>query len=95
MVNLGRLRALFGRHVLRRADDQVGRGQLRVLADWFLNLGDAEVEHLSPVGCAADLFEHDVVALEIAMHDAFCVRCVERARDLSCDFHRTRETQRA
>ena len=76
-VYVGSLRALFGRHVLRRADDEVGRGQARIgLVYGLLNLGDAEVQDLRPVAAARGLFEHDVVALEVAVDDALGVRRV-------------------
>ena len=93
-INFGSLRALLRRHVLRRADDEIGRGQVRVLTALLLNLGDAEIQHLDPVA-AADINEHDVIALQITMDDVLRVRGFERAADLTHDLHDARQGQRA
>ena len=55
---------LLGRHVLRRADDVAGLGELRVA--FALRGGDAEVHDLEQ----AFLVDQHVRGLEVAMHDA-------------------------
>ena len=50
-VNIRRLRTLLGRHVLRRADNEVGRSQAGVVLTFrLLNLRDAKIQHLRIVG---------------------------------------------
>src|SRR5260221_423346 len=53
---------LLGRHVRRRAEDDAGAGELRVLGG---EAGEAEVEELDP---AAGAFEPDVGGLDVAVN---------------------------
>ncbi|MFT3771990.1 MAG: hypothetical protein QM820_41820 [Minicystis sp.] len=55
-------------------------------------LGDAEVEHLHALVARVRLVgdHHDVLGLEIAVHDAELVRDHERVADLDEDAHRAR-----
>ena len=46
------------------------------------HLGDAEVEHLDEVGLPGPLQQHDVLGLQIAVHDALRVRGGQRRHDL-------------
>ena len=78
---------LLGRHVLRRSVHHPELGEhlpglrrlplaaARDAAD--RNLGDAEVEHLDEIGIALSLDEHDVLRLQVAVHDAERVRARE------------------
>ena len=94
----GLARGLLGRHVLRRAEDRaVARDELLAVARRgmaWLDLRDAEIEHLHEVGVRVLLDEHDVVGLEVAMDDAGVVRLLERDRDLAHDVERTRGLDR-
>ena len=65
---------LFGREVLRRADDRPGLGHLR-----RARARDPEVGHLQ----AAVRADHDVVRLDVAVDDPVAVREGERAQDLA------------
>ena len=58
------------------------------------SLGDAEVEHLDEVGIAVLLDEHDVLGLEIAVHDVARVRARERRGDLARDVERAPSVER-
>ena len=79
---------LFGRHVGRRAEDeallrdtdaQCGRlRQIRRRVFFVESLREAEVEHLHLAGWR-DL---DIGGLQVAVNDAFLVRCFERFGDL-------------
>ena len=66
-------RARFGAHVLRRAHDQAGFGDLLAFLAAH-GLGDAEVHHLDDVRAALAPGQHDVVGLQVAVHDAQVVR---------------------
>ena len=65
-------RPCSGRHVVRRAADDAGRGDglPRSLDD----LGEPEVHHLDEVAARAQRLEDDVLRLEVAVHDAEVVR---------------------
>ncbi len=69
---------LFGRHVVRGADDRAGLGHAAAL---FHGAGDAEIHHDD----AAGFFDHDVLRLQVAVDHAFGVRCVERGAGLVDD----------
>ena len=60
--------------------DAVVAERIRAVA----KLGQSEVEHLHVAG----LGERDVRRLQIAMHDAFVMRRLQRERDLTRDFDR-------
>jgi hypothetical protein len=84
---------LFGRHVLRRA---VHHPELRErLSGGFAfaaelahgNLRDAEVEDLDEVGVALARDEHDVLRLEVTVHDAEGMRPAQTAGDLASDMN--------
>jgi hypothetical protein len=73
---------LFGRHVERRADDLsfLGDGVARAFAAAPNDLSrDAEIEHFDDAITA----HHDVLGLDVAMHEAAGVRRRERARDVA------------
>ena len=73
-------RRLLGRHVVRRAEDHPGLGELaRAAAD----LGHAEVEHLHEARVVPLLDDEDVVRLQVAVDDAARVGRVERGGDLA------------
>src|SRR5439155_13902934 len=59
-----------------------------------LNLGDTEVEDLGPI-VAVVTHQHNVVALQISMHDTLGVRGVQSAGDLANDFNCAFEGHRA
>ena len=92
---------LLRRHVLGRPVDHAGlredvllRAGAVVRAELaHLDLGDAEVEDLHEVRVAVALDEHDVLGLEIAMHDLERVRALERAGDLPRDVERAAELE--
>ena len=85
---------LLGTHVLRRAHHQAGlRHLLARLA--ARRLGDAEVHDLHAVRRRRGLRDHDVVGLEIAVHDAQVVRRLERVGGLPDDLGGARRRQRA
>ena len=73
LLALGLLRG----HVGGRADDQAGRGELRVA----LERGDAEVGQLG----RAVAGDHDVARLDVAMDDPGLVGRLQRAGDLGAD----------
>ena len=84
--------ALLGRHVLGRADDDALRGELLPASSGLALLGelrDAEVAHLHDVRRVALVVgageDHDVLGLEIAVHDAHLVRDGERRERLGHD----------
>ncbi len=96
---------LLGRHVLGRADQQPAFGHARPLvvrtgfvARDVAQAGDAEVEHLDQLGVlalvagAAD--DHDVLGLEIAVHDAHVVRHADGGQHLRQDVDDARVGQR-
>ena len=60
----------------------------------LLRLGDAEVHHLHDVGAVAPLRDHDVVGLEIAMHDPHVVRDLQPVGRLTQDRRGSRRRQR-
>ena len=68
---------LLGRHVVGRADDVAGHGELVRRRD----LGNAEIRDLG----RAVPGDHDVGRFDVAMDDAFLVRIVERHGGLSQD----------
>ncbi len=70
---------LLRRHVVRRAHDVVGAGEVAVLA---MRLGDAEVEHLDEVRAVGTLGEEQIARLEVAMDDAERVGLGERTARL-------------
>ena len=72
---------LLGRHVLRRAGHVQVVGQPRAPA----GLRDAEVEDLHEVLYAVRRQQHDVVRLEVAVHDAAGVRRRQGLGDLGDD----------
>ncbi len=63
---------LFGRHVVRCADDHAGAGEA---AGGLQSLGDAEIGQHH----AAVVVEHDVGGLHVAVHHATLMRMAERA----------------
>ena len=66
---------LLGRHVLGRAEQHAGLGQLAAARrPSTRQLRDAEVEQLHEVGIAEELDEEHVLRLEIAVDDALGVR---------------------
>ena len=72
---------LLGRHVVRRADDDVGlRG---VAADVAAQAREAEVEDADVIAGAQLLADHDVRRLDVAVDDALRVRVREPGRDLA------------
>ena len=85
---------LLGREVLGRAEDDAGLGQRLPAALGLGHLGDAEVEDLDHVALAVALDQHDVLRLEIAVHDAGRVRVVEPAEDLALDRQRALDGHR-
>jgi DNA-binding MarR family transcriptional regulator len=82
------LRAL-GRDVARRSEDEARGGRDRLLAP--VDARDAEVEHLHEIRIGAAPDEHDVLGLEIAMHDADGVGLTGRLAELQRDVERLRE----
>ena len=89
----GIARDLLGRHVLGRPEDgeaaqralPVGRGPLARLS--VERDGHAEVEQLD-LGRLAVAGQHQVLRLEVAVHEARRVRRLERLRRLDRDAHR-------
>ena len=79
---------LLRRHVVRRAEELAGRGEVRAAGG---DLGDAEVGDLRAVAFEED----DVRRLHVAMHDALRVREIERLGDLRADVGDLLERQRA
>ncbi len=81
---------LLGRHVFGRAHHGVEpRERLLVRARLLdFHLGDAEIEHLDEVIAAIFGDQHDVVWLQIAMHDAGGVGSRQRVGDLARDDQR-------
>ena len=78
---------LLGAHVLDGADGEA-RGRLGAAAGARARveeLGDAEVEQQHPAGL---LFEHHVVGLDVAVHEALGVRVGQRLEDRLGDLHR-------
>ena len=76
--------ALLGRHVRGRAEDRA-RARAEVRIRLVERARDAEVEHLDVVALAVAIEQHDVLGLEIAMHDAVGLRAAQRAGDLQGD----------
>ena len=85
------------RHVRRGADDDARHGferrvRRRVAAAFECNRpGEPEIEHFHESITA----EHDVLRLDVAMHDTRAVRGVEGARNLRADFGDSCERHRA
>ena len=76
---------LLRRHVAGRADDRARARQRRLaalLAGVLDKPGDAEVEHLDHVALTVPVDQHDVLRLEIPVHDALGVGSGESASDL-------------
>ena len=90
MVEIRVATGLLGGHVVRRADDHAGLGQLRA---GHADLGDAEIEHLDEVGISLALDEEDVLRLHVAVDDPFVVSRRQRPADLGEDVHRARNRQ--
>ena len=75
---------LLGRHVVRRADERAGAGQLDLLRGLKAHdLGDAEVDDLEQRRSTRFLDDKDVVRLEIAVDDADRVRCRQTGAQLA------------
>src|SRR5262249_33898716 len=79
------LRAL-GRDVARGPEDETCGGGHRLLAP--VEARDPEVEHLDVVGILAPTDKHDVLRLEVAMHDALRVSFTDRITQLKRDVKR-------
>ncbi len=85
-------RELLGAHVLGCADHEAGLRDL--LAFVVERFRDAEVHDLRFVLSAAPATNHDVVGLQIAMHDSQFVRGAQRLRYLRSDLRRARGIER-
>ena len=85
---------MFGTHVFGRADHEAGLGDvlLFVSARCFR---DAEVHDLSEVQSTTSLGDHDVVGLQVTMHDAELMGRLERLRRLARDIGCALRCQRA
>src|SRR5262249_6619328 len=85
-VDLFRL-ALLGRHVRRRAEDDVWASVPRLSRDTPRNPEVEELDALAALGRVV-VHKHHVLGLQIAMHDPLAVDRGERrgdlARDLAC-----------
>ena len=79
---------------MRSADYKIWRRYVHVARTFrLLNLGDAKVEHLRPFA-AVRPGDHDVVALQVAMHDALLMRGVQRSAYLTNDLNDLIESHR-
>jgi hypothetical protein len=85
--------ALLRGHVRGRSEYDSVAGDGRPPLVVFEHLGDAEVEHLGVVPLVAGE-HHDVLALEVAVHDALGVRGAERVGDLASDAERAGHRER-
>ena len=84
---------LFGRHVMRSAEDHPRRCECR--ARGLERFGDAEIEKLGDLVAVAIARHHDVLRLQIAMDYTFAVREHERAPDPFEQPHRALRLPRA
>ena len=91
-VDLVGAAGLLGRHVLGRAHDDAGDGELLLLRIGAPRLGDAEVDELEEGLSPAERDEH-VLGLEVAVDDAERVRRLERLEDLRRVVARRRHRQ--
>ena len=78
---------LFRAHVVRRADDRAG---LRHPRCGIERTRDAEIGQRR----GAVVAQQDVVGLDVAVHEAFLVRVIERGRDLADHAQRERDRPR-
>ena len=83
---------LFGGHVVRRADDGATTGHLRFHRA-LEKLREPEVQHLGRLAIAA-LGDHDVLGLEVAVHDPRRVCILYGPRDLSAQIGNPSERHR-
>jgi hypothetical protein len=76
--------------VVGRSEDRtsVSQQRLTVRIGNALDACDSEVEHFDEVGGTISRDEHDVLGLEIAMHDPLGVRRPHAKRDAACDLER-------
>ena len=79
---VGRFR-LLGRHVGGRSEGHTHRGELVPPRGFAHGLGDPEVRH-ERVPAA----QHDVVGLDVTVHDAMIVRMRQSVHDVSEDANR-------
>ena len=82
-VDVRRVDRLLRRDVRRRPEDRLGRRVEGILD--VVRLRDAEVHKLHE----SVRLDHDVLGLDVPMHDMVFLRGLERARDLQNHLHRT------
>lgn len=74
MIDVTASTRLFGRHVVRASEDDAGlRGFTRNIV--VMQFGNAKVDDLGDDSTTIVCDETNVVRLQIAMDDAFAVRC--------------------
>ena len=78
-------RQLLGAHELGRADHQAGPRDLLAAPLAAHGLGKAEIDDLHRVRPVATAREHDIVGLQVAVHDAEVMGRLERGRHLDSD----------
>src|SRR3989454_7346967 len=76
---------LLGAHELGGAEDDPGRRELRDGGVDAPLLGEAEVHHHGPLPAAVLGHEHDVLRLQVPVHDLQLVRVVQPRADLAQD----------